>query len=277
MKIKSLFGILLVFSLFSCTGNRIENKGINDTSLARIIVKNELVVGVDPSIPPLSFYSSTGAIAGFEADVAQALADKLGVKLRLVPIISIADRIAALENRKINYIASGFINNEANAERFLLSTPYLRDALVVVVLQSMDGTVPFSQFSDLRNKRIGILSDEGMFELVMKSPLYINNGRRPYRYSRQESMLLALDYDQLDAVVMNLLTYYSKITIEKKKLYQVIGDPISINTYSYAFRKEDRELMETINAFLADMARDGTLLAISTKWFGADVSMVGKY
>ena len=277
MKIKSLFGILLVFSLFSCTGNRIENKGINDTSLARIIVKNELVVGVDPSIPPLSFYSSTGAIAGFEADVAQALADKLGVKLRLVPIISIADRIAALENRKINYIASGFINNEANAERFLLSTPYLRDALVVVVLQSMDGTVPFSQFSDLRNKRIGILSDEGMFELVMKSPLYINNGRRPYRYSRQESMLLALDYDQLDAVVMNLLTYYSKITIEKKKLYQVIGDPISINTYSYAFRKEDRELMETINAFLADMARDGTLREISTKWFGADVSMVGKY
>lgn len=276
MKIKSFFGIFLLFTVLSCTGRQTDKEGINDPSLARVIVKNELVVGVDPAIPPLSFYSGTGAITGYEADIAQAIADKLDVKLRLVAITSTADRIAELENRKINYIASGFINNEANAERFLLSTPYLRDALVVVVLKSMDGTVKFNQFSDLRNKRIGILSDEGMFELVMKSPLYINNGRRPYRYPRQESMMLALDYDQLDAVVMNLLTYYSKITIEKK-LYQVIGEPIIITTYSYAFRKEDRELAETINTFLDDMARDGTLRTISEKWFGADVSMVGKY
>lgn len=276
MKVKFIFGIFLLFTILSCTGRRTDQEGINDSSLARVIVKKELVVGVDPSIPPLSFYSSTGAIAGYESDVAQAIADKLGVKLRLVPITNLADRIVELENRKIDYIASSFINNETNAEQFLLSTPYLRDALIVVVRQNMDGTVTFSQFSSLRNKRIGMLSDQEMFEVVMKSPLYINNGRRPYRYARQENMLLALEYDQLDAVVMNLLTYYSKITIEKKP-YRAIGDPISINTYSYAFRKEDKELTETINAFLTDMARDGTLRAISTKWFGADVSMVGKY
>ena len=276
MKIKSLFCIFLLFTILSCTDHQTDKEGINDPSLARVIIKKELVVGVDPSTPPLSFYSSTGAIAGYEADIAQAIADKLGVKLRLVPITSTADKIAELENRSINYIASGFINNETNAERFLLSIPYLRDALVVVVLHSIDDTAMFNQFSDLRNKRIGILSDEDMFEVVIKSPLYINNGRRPYRYSRQENMLLALDYDQLDAVVMSLLTYYSKITIEKKP-YRVIGDPINITSYSYAFRKEDRELGEIINAFLNDMARDGTLRAISTKWFGADVSMIGKY
>ena len=276
MKIKSFFGIFLLFTVLSCTNRYADEEGINDSSLARIIVKDELVVGVDPSSPPLSFYSSTGAIAGYEADIAQAIADKLGVKLRLVPIMTTENRIIQLENRRINYIASGFINNEANAERFLLSTPYLRDALVVTVLQDIDGTVHFTQFSSLRNKRIGILSDQEMFDLVMKSPLYINNGRRPYRYSRQESMMLALDYEQLDAVVMNLLAYYSKVTIEKKR-YQVIGDPLNITTYSYAFRKEDKKLMETVNTFLADMARDGTLRKISEKWFGADVSMVGKY
>ena len=249
--------------------------GTNDSSLAKVIVNKELVVGVDPSIPPLSFYSSTGKIVGYDIDIAHEIANRLGVKLKLVPV-SVEDRIQLLENRAVDYLASGFINNEANAERFSLSIPYLRDALVVVVLQNMDGTAKFNQFSDLRNKRIGILSDEDMFEVVMKSPLYINNGRRPYRYPRQENMLLALDYDQLDAVVMNLLTYYSKITIEKKS-YRVIGDPINISTYSYAFRKEDKELATTVNAFLEDMARDGTLREISGKWFGADVSTVGKY
>ena len=275
MKVKFIFGIFLLFTILSCTGRRTDQEGINDSSLARVIINNELVVGVDPSTPPLSFYSSTGQIAGYEIDIAQAVADKLGVKLRLVPITT-ANRIAKLENRTINYIASGFINNETNAERFLLSTPYLRDALVVVVLRSMDGTVMFNQFSDLRNKRIGMLADEEMREIVMKSPLYINNGRRPYLYPHQEDMLTALDFKQLDAVVMNLLTYYSKITIEKK-LYEALGDPIIITTYSYAFRKEDKELAETINALLHDMARDGSLRRISEKWFGADVSMVGKY
>ena len=275
MKIKSFFGILLIFFLISCTGRRTETEGINDSSLARVIVNNELVVGVDPSIPPLSFYSSAGQIVGYEIDIAQTVADKLGVKLKLVPITT-ANRVAELQNRAIQYIASGFNNNEQNAERFLLSIPYLRDALVVVVLRSIEGTIAFSQFTDLRNKRIGMVSDEEMRELVMKSPLYINNGRRPYFYPRMENMLTALDFGQLDAVVMNLLTYYSKTTIEKKP-YAAIGEPITITTYSYAFRKEDKELAKTMNTFLTDMANDGTLRRISEKWFGADVSIVGKY
>ena len=120
MKVKIFFGILLLFTILSCTEQRTNEEGINDSSLARVIVKNELVVGVDPSIPPLSFFSSTGEIMGYEVDIAKAVTEKLGVKLRLVPITS-QNRIAELENRRINYIASGFINNEANAERFLLS------------------------------------------------------------------------------------------------------------------------------------------------------------
>jgi putative amino acid ABC transporter, amino acid-binding protein len=275
MKVKIFFGILLLFTILSCTEQRTNEEGINDSSLARVIVKNELVVGVDPSIPPLSFFSSTGEIMGYEVDIAKAVTEKLGVKLRLVPITS-QNRIAELENRRINYIASGFINNEANAERFLLSIPYLRDALVVVVLQSFSGEVQFRQFTDLRNKRIGMMSDEEMRKIVMKSPLYINNGRRPYLYPRQEIMLTALDYGQLDAAVMNLLTYYNKTTIEKKP-YEVIGDPINIATYSYAFRKEDEELVKAINILLVDMAQDGTLRRISEKWFGVDVSIAGKY
>ena len=55
MKIKSFSGIFLIFSLISCTGRRTEADVINDSSLARVIVNNELDVGVDPSIPPLSF------------------------------------------------------------------------------------------------------------------------------------------------------------------------------------------------------------------------------
>jgi len=275
MKVRSIFGIFLLVTLLSCSNRYAERDEANDSSLAKIIVNNELVVGVDPSIPPLSFYSGTGKIIGYDVDIAQAIADKLGVKLKLVPI-TVENRIDELENRVVDYIASGFPNNEKNAERFLLSTPYLRDALVVVVLQSVSGKIPFKSFFDLRNKRIGMVADEEIVDIISRSSLYTDNSRQPYFYPRLENLLIALDYDQIEAAVMNLLTYYSKIMKEKKPYY-IIGEPLIITTYSYAFRRGDDELLKTVDLLLNDMAQDGTLRAIAVKWFDADVSIVGKY
>ena len=93
MKIHYFFGIALLITVLSCSADKEE--GTNEPSLARIIVKKELVVGVDPSAPPLSFYSNTGAINGYESDIAQAISDKLGVKLRLVPIMTTAELITS--------------------------------------------------------------------------------------------------------------------------------------------------------------------------------------
>lgn len=276
---RTRFFAIVLFILFftSCTEqhtNQYANE-TNDASLAKIIVKNELSVGVDPSIPPLSFYSSTGKLVGYEVDIAQKIADRLGVKLKLVPVTG-ENRIEHLESRAIDYIASGFLNTPESAEQFSLTIPYLRDALVVVVSESVAGGTPFKHFSDLRNKRIGILSDDAIVSIVNKSPLYRDNARAPYLYPRLEKLLIALDYGQLEAVVMNLLTYYSKITKEKKP-YRVIDNPLIIGTYSYALRKEDRQLTGVLNALLTDMSEEAELKAIAVKWFGADVSIVGKY
>jgi len=275
MKLRILPGIFLLSILLSCTKQQVYLDETNDSSLAKIIVNKELIVGVDPSLPPLSFYSDTGRIIGYDVDIAQTIADRLGVNLRLVAVTA-ENRIQILENRGIDYIASGFINNEQNAKRFLLSAPYLRDALVVVVLRDAKGETPFKEFSDLRNKRIGIVSDQEVMEIAAHSPLFINNIRKPYLFPRLEKLLIALDYGQLEAGVMSLLAFYSKITKEKKP-YDAVGEPLTIATYSYAFRKEDGELHDAVDLLLQDMAEQGTLKAISDKWFGADVSIIGKY
>jgi len=276
MKIKKLPSLFLLFFILSCTNRQnAEFSDTKDSSLAKIIVNNELVVGVDPSMPPLSFYAGTGKIIGYEVDIAQALADKLGVKLRLVPITS-EDRIEQLEGRNIDYIASGFINNDKNTERFLLSTPYLRDALIVVVLENIAGASSLTTLSDLRNKRIGLLADQEIRDIVHQSVLNRNGSRQPYVYPRMEKLLIALDYEEIEAAVTNLLTYYSQITKEKKN-YRAIGEPLTITTYSYAFRKKDTALHGAVEIFLNELAQDGTLRAIGVKWFGADVSIVGKY
>ncbi|MGP1576114.1 MAG: substrate-binding periplasmic protein [Treponema sp.] len=268
-----VFSLLCILSLSSCTQKTRQKVRINDPSLAKVIVKKELTIGVDPTIPPLSFYASTGKLVGYEVDIAHEIADKLGVELNVVPITS-ENRFEKLADSTIDYLASGFTVRHDMREG--LSQPYLRDALVVVVYDSMSRTNVVNTFSDLRNKRIGMVSDAELIKITKDSPLLTDSSAELRFYPRMEQLLTALDYGELDAVVMNLLTYFNKITKEKKK-YRIIGDPLVIATYSYTFRKDDIHLCTTIDSILTELSKDSTLRDISNKWFGADVSIVGKY
>ena len=118
-----LFAMLL-FS--SCIAKSREKTLIHDPSLARVIVKKELSIGVDPSMPPLSFYASNGELVGYEVDIARKIADTLGVGLNVVPITS-QDRFEKLESHTIDYLASDFafsdiINFDSN---FLISDRFI--------------------------------------------------------------------------------------------------------------------------------------------------------
>ena len=73
-----------------------------------------------------------------------------------------------------------------------------------------------------------------------------------------------------------LLIQFIKITKEKKT-YRIVGEPLVSNTYSYAFRKEALRLKEAADQILTEMAYDGSLRTLTVKWFGTDVSMIGKY
>ena len=46
--------------------------------------------------------------------------------------------------------------------------------------------------------------------------------------------------------------------------------------YGIGFRKGDIKLRDEVQRILNEMAADGTVAAISTKWFGTDISVIGK-
>src|SRR5579859_5048101 len=72
-------------------------------SLDDIASKGVLVVGTKADYQPFGFRDETGAIVGFEPDLAHEIADALGVKLELVPVVS-TNRIPLLVEGKIDLI-----------------------------------------------------------------------------------------------------------------------------------------------------------------------------
>jgi polar amino acid transport system substrate-binding protein len=79
----------------------------------------------------------------------------------------------------------------------------------------------------------------------------------------------------LDAVIIDEVVANYQIQVMGLEGYTTI-ETLSEDLYGIGFRKGDYMLCGAVEEALLDMAQDGTLAEISTKWFGSDVALIGK-
>ncbi|MDY6396262.1 MAG: transporter substrate-binding domain-containing protein, partial [Treponema sp.] len=60
------------------------------------------------------------------------------------------------------------------------------------------------------------------------------------------------------------------------KPYIILSDSLAPEQYGIAFKKDNTELRDKVQKTLEEMAADGTVAKISEKWFGSDISIIGK-
>ena len=84
-----------------------------------------------------------------------------------------------------------------------------------------------------------------------------------------------LDIGGVDGVVMDSVVGNYSIT-QTGKPFTTIDEVLSNEEYGIAFRKGDIKLRDEVQNILLEMAKDGTVAAISQKWFGKDISVIGK-
>lgn len=108
------------------------------------------IVGMEPTFPPFEFTENDKYI-GFDLDLAQALCDKMGVKME-VKSMGFDALIPALKSGQIDMIASGMDATPERAKQVAFTTPYFFDGYSVVVRK--DNTT-INGFDDLKGKVVG--------------------------------------------------------------------------------------------------------------------------
>ena len=78
-----------------------DNHSCTNDTWKKVMERGKMVVGVKADYKPWGFRNSDGAIVGMEADMAQAAADAMGVKLEMVAVQS-SNRMQFLEQGKID-------------------------------------------------------------------------------------------------------------------------------------------------------------------------------
>lgn len=256
----------LVVSLLSCA----KNASGGDTSLADLKKRGTFVLGLDDSFPPMGFRDEAGEIVGFDIDLATEVASRLGVKFKAQPIDWDAKEME-LSTGKIDCIWNGFTMTKEREEALEFTKPYLDNNQSLVV--KADSGI--NSLDDMAGKRVGVQSGSSAQEAIEANPKFDSSVKEKVMFKDNVTALNDLEIGGIDGVVMDsIVADYSIIATGGP--FAVVGAPLAKEAYGVAFRKGDKALRDEVQKTMEDMAKDGTVARISTKWFGHDISVIGK-
>ena len=258
---------LLACAAFAFAGGKRESA---DTSLDDVLKKGTFVMGLDDSFPPMGFRNDANEIVGYDVDLASEVAKRLGVELVLQPIDWAAKEME-LNTKKIDCIWNGFTMTAEREEAMAFSKPYLQNAQVVVVRNDSG----FTRLSDLAGRTVGLQAGSSAQEALNSAADFKASLANVAEFRDNLTALLDLELHGIDAVVMDRVVAEYSIQ-QSGKDFRVLEEALAPESYGVGFRKGDVALRDRVQAILEEMAADGTAKSISEKWFGADISTIGK-
>ena len=117
-----------------------------------IKARGKLLVGVTESSPPFSFLEPGIGIVGYNVDLAERVAENLGVTAEKIPIIN-ADRIPALQGDRVDLVAAGMTRAAGRAGDIDFSLAYL-DSPHMVLIRKGSG---IEHIGDLAGRKLALV------------------------------------------------------------------------------------------------------------------------
>src|SRR5205823_1080914 len=193
-------------------------------------------------------------IVGFEVDLAEALAGRMGRNARFVQN-QWDGLVPGLERGEYDVVINGLEITPERAEKISFSNPYFYSTLTIT-RRIDDNRVQRAE--DLRGLTVGVLKVtyaerfvQGIGNVTLRS------------YDGQVQPYIDLALGRLDAVVMDtpIALYYATGPLVKN-----IELPSARMTFGIGLRKGEGDLLQEINVALDSMKQDGTLRKIYTDW-----------
>jgi polar amino acid transport system substrate-binding protein len=241
-----------------------------DASLKTVKEKGKLVLGLDDSFPPMGFRNDDNQIVGYDIDVAREVAKRLGVQLVPQPIDWNAKE-QELNTGKIDCIWNGFTITDERKKAMTFTKPYLRNAQVIVVKKGSG----HSTLGSLKGKTVGLQAGSSAADALEAAVAFRASVKEVVEFKDNLTALMDLEARGVDAVVMDLIVAEDNIK-RSGKAYAVLQESLAPEVFGVGFRKSDLALRDAVQGALDAMAADGTLAKVTTKWFGSDISVVGK-
>lgn len=250
--------LLLVATLSGCSGSTTTAKDLTMT-------EGVLTIGVDNTYPPMEYNDEdTGELVGFDIDLANALAEKMGLEVNFVSTAWDAIFIG-LDTEKYDCIMSSVSMTEERLENFEFTTPYLANGQVIVV---KPGDESVQTPADLEGKKVGVQL-ETTADTACKKHLESGVTFDLIQYDSIDLAFLAMKSGNVDCIVVDMAVAID-FAAKYPQDYVISSASLTNEPISICIKKDNTALKDAMQAALDEVIADGTLAEISVKWLGED-------
>ena len=257
MKMKKVISVVLacacVFSFAACGSKSDSSK----SDSAKSDKKEKLVMATNAEFPPFEYYDGD-EVVGIDAEFAAAIADKLGMDLKIEDM-AFDSIIPAVQSGKADIGAAGMTVTEDRATQVDFSDSYYTGVQVIIVTDDSDITEP----DDLKGKKIGV-------QLGTTGDIYAGDIKDATveRYNKGFEAVQALTQDKIDAVVID--GEPAKVFVKENEGLKMLDEAFTEEDYAIAVAKGNDELLDKINTALGELKDSGELDKIVDKYITAE-------
>ncbi|EKT4529724.1 amino acid ABC transporter substrate-binding protein [Pseudomonas putida] len=228
-------------------------------SLDEIQKSGKIVIGTDGTFPPFQFFAD-GKLSGFEIDIGNEIAKRLGVKADWKPM-AFDSLLAGLTQDRWDIVIASFTITDERAKAVQFTTPLYCTGGVVV---SNKPNIKSAQ--DLEGKVVSAQTGSTYFQKATSLP-GIKQVRNFASDSDARNSMVA---GRSDAWITD--KFVAKLSIEKQPdRGMAVGDLLFTEKVASAVKNNNESLASAYDKALDEMKADGTYEKISQKWFNEDI------
>lgn len=227
-----------------------------------LVSAGTLTVATEGTYRPFSFHDESGDLVGFDVEIAEAVADKLGLEITFQE--TQWDAIfAGLDAGRFDVIANQVSINPEREEKYLFSDPYTVSPGVIVVPEDDDS---IEGFDDLAGKTTAQSLTSNWYELAQES------GANVEAVEGWAQAVALLQQGRVDATINDNLTFLDYEKSEGPTGLKIAAETDDPGYSAFALTQDKAALTEAIDGALAELREEGVLAEISEKYFGEDVT-----
>lgn len=268
MKLKAITAALLAAAMLTaCGGSAASSASAAEQTgdlLDQIRARGEIIIATEGTWSPWTFHDEKDQLVGFDIEVAQQVADKLGVKATFVEG-EWDGLLAGVDGGRYDSMANGVEITEERAQKYDFSDPYcyIRTAIIV---KSDDDSI--NSFEDLNGKTTANTISSTYATLAE------SYGAKTTGVDDLNQTIELLLNGRVDATLNAEVTYFDYLKEHPDANIKIAALTNDASQVAFPVRKGDETatLREALNQAINELREDGTIAEISEKYFGTDLS-----
>ncbi|MBE6719564.1 MAG: transporter substrate-binding domain-containing protein [Ruminococcaceae bacterium] len=254
-----LAAILVAFTFVACSGSK--DSKANDA-------KEEggtLTMATNAEFPPYEFVEG-GEIVGIDAEIAQAIADKLGMELK-IENVEFSSVLAGVQSGKYDMGMAGITVTPEREEAGIFSNSYAKGVQVVIVNEDSGIT----SVDDILDKKLKVGVQTSTTGDIYASDTVENGGfgeENVVKYDNGAVAVQALKSGKVGCVIID--NEPAKSYVAANEGLKILETAYADEDYAIYFSKDDTELRDKVNKALEELIADGTVEKIVNKYINAE-------